>query len=388
MGEQFALPGTSAVSAPLSAQEGEQAESRKKVPGAWTERKSGSMAKTKQSGSAAQRRAQERQQRSRREEARTSALQKSQNQNRGPKMRKKDRSGLYMVIGVLALIAAIIVIFIFVSQAPVSQPAPNANLIPHPADPAIVRQLTGVSQSTWEAVGTGGLSRPFGATGGRPSLTGPGGHPEFLYIGGMYCPNCAAERWAMLNALSRFGTFQNLDQVQSFEYNVSTFSFAGSSYTSRYIDFVPKEILGNALDRSKQSYVSLQKLTAAEQQIFKQYDSGQTFPFMDINGTYIATAASYDFSVLLDSALKPLTWQTIAASFPDTHSPITKSILGAANYLTAAICSVTHQQPGSVCGSAVIGQIEQALNATSQSTGASPLVLAPARLRAVWRFLM
>lgn len=300
-------------------------------------------------------------------------------------MRKKDRSGLYMVIGVLALIAAIIVIFIFVSQAPASQPASSANLTPQPADPAVVRQLTGVSQATWEAVGTGGLSRPFSATSSPPALTGPTGHPEVLYIGGVYCPNCAAERWAMLNALSRFGTFKNLSQVQSFEYNVSTFSFIGSSYTSQYLDFVPKEILGNALDRSKQSYVSLEKLTAAEQQIFKQYDSGQTFPFLNIHGAYIATAASYDFSVLLDSALKPLSWQTIAAALTDTHSPITKSILGAANYLTAAICSVTHQQPGSVCSSAVIRQIQQTLNATSQRAGASQLVLAPARLRAIWR---
>jgi hypothetical protein len=346
------------------------------------------MAKTKQSGSAAQRRAQERQQRYRREEARTSALQKSKQQNQGPKMRKKDRSGLYMVIGVLALITAIIVIFIFISQAPASQPAPDANLTPHPADPAIVRQLTGVSQSTWEAVGTGGLARPFTAVGGQPSFTGPTGHPEFLYVGGVYCPNCAAERWAMLNALSRFGTFKNLSQVQSYEYTVSTFSFVGSSYTSQYIDFVPKEILGNALDASKQSYVSLEKLTAAEQQIFKQYDSGQTFPFMDINGTYIATAASYDFSVLLDGAQKPLSWQTIANSLTDTNSPVTKDIVGTANYLTAAICSVTHQQPGSVCHSAVIEQIEHTLNATSQSTGASPLVLAPARLRATPRFLV
>lgn len=346
------------------------------------------MAKTKQSGSVAQRRAQEREQRYRREEARASALQKGKSQNRGPKMRKKDRSGLYMVIGVLALIAAIIVIFILVSRAPASQLSDNSSLTPRPADPAIVSQLTGVSQATWETVGTGGLSRPFGATGGRPSLTGPGGHPEFFYVGGVYCPNCAAERWAMLNALSRFGTFKNLSQVQSYEYHVSTFSFVGSSYTSQYIDFVPKEILGNGVDNSGQNYVSLEKLTGAEQQIFKQYDSGQTFPFMDINGAYIATAASYDFTVLLDGTQKPLSWQTIASSLTNASSPVTKDILGTANYLTAAICSVTHQQPGSVCNSALIQQIEHTLNATSQSTGPGPLVLAPARLRAATRLML
>src|SRR5579883_1240073 len=67
------------------------------------------MAKTGQSGSAAQRRAQERQQRQRREEARASALNKGKKvQSRGPTIRKKDRTGLYMVIGVVVLLAVIV----------------------------------------------------------------------------------------------------------------------------------------------------------------------------------------------------------------------------------------------------------------------------------------
>jgi hypothetical protein len=300
-------------------------------------------------------------------------------------MRKKDRSGLYMAIGVLALIAAIIVVFIIIAQAPASQPPQNANLQPRPADPTIVGKLTGVSQSTWEAVGSGGLSRPFTALSGQPPLSGPGGHPTFFYVGGVYCPNCAAERWAMVNALSRFGTFKNLSQVQSYEYNVSTFSFTGSSYTSSYIDFVPREILGNGLDSTGQNYVSLEKLTPAQQQLFHQYDNGQTFPFLDVNNTYIATAATYNFSVLLDGAQHPLTWGTIASALTDTNSPITKGLLGTANYLTAAICSVTRQQPGNVCHSPVIEQIEHTLNASAQTTGGSPLVLAPADRRAALR---
>jgi hypothetical protein len=344
------------------------------------------MAKTKQTGSAAQRRAQERQQRQRREEVRASALNKGKAPSKGPTIRKKDRSGLYMVIGVLALITAIIVVFYFVSRGPVSQTNTNPNLKPTPADATVLAQLTGVSQSTWETVGTGGLPKPFQVVGGQPPLKGPNGHPEFFYVGGEYCPNCAAERWAMINALSRFGTFKNVSQIQSYEDNVSTFSFEGSSYTSQYIDFVPKEILGNAIDASGQSYVSLDKLTAAEQQIFNKYNSGQTFPFVNINNTYIATAASYNPAVLLDSSGQPLSWETIASALTNTGSPITKGILGTANYMTAAICSVTNQQPGSVCNSPVIQQIQHSLNATSHTAGSSPLALAPASLRS--RFML
>lgn len=31
--------------------------------------------------------------------------------------------------------------------------------------------------------------------------------PYFLYVGGQFCPFCAAERWSMVKALSNFGTW-------------------------------------------------------------------------------------------------------------------------------------------------------------------------------------
>ena len=52
------------------------------------------------------------------------------------------------------------------------------------------------------------------ATSAPTTITGApltsGGKPEMLYIGAEYCPYCAAERWAMIVALSRFGTFSGL----------------------------------------------------------------------------------------------------------------------------------------------------------------------------------
>src|SRR5438874_585634 len=41
------------------------------------------------------------------------------------------------------------------------------------------------------------------------------GKPEVLYIGDEYCPYCAAERWAMAVALSKFGTFTGLRGIRS-----------------------------------------------------------------------------------------------------------------------------------------------------------------------------
>ncbi len=301
-------------------------------------------------------------------------------------MRKKNRSGLYMVIGVLALIAAFIIAFVIISHSS------NPNLKPTAADSTVVSELTGVSQSTWEAVGTGQgvTTNNFQRTSGNPPvLKGPNGHPEFFYVGGEFCPYCAAQRWAMINALSRFGTFSNLSQIQSYEYNVSTFTFEGSHYTSQYVDFNPKEIEGNQQTSDGQSYVSLDQLTPAEQQTFTRYNSQGSFPFVDIGNQYVAIGATYPFTSLLDSTqTNSLSWQDIASSLGNTKSPISKGILGTANYMTAAICNVTNQQPGSVCNSSVIQQIEQTLNKTSDTAASSSLASMPVDRRAAPRLAL
>ena len=51
--------------------------------------------------------------------------------------------------------------------------------------------------------------------------------------------------------------------------------------------------------------------------------------------------------------LSGLTWAQIAADLHDPSSPVAKSVLGAANFATAAICSLTGNQPASACTSAV-----------------------------------
>lgn len=333
------------------------------------------MAKSKQSGSAAARRAQERQSRQRRDDMRA-----AERVNKGPvkvpPRRRKDRSGLYMIIGVIALFLVIIGVFVFVATRSASQTNTNPLLQTTAADQTVLQQLTGVSDSTLATIGTGGVKQPFQTYTGQPSLKGPNGHPEFLYVGGEYCPYCAAERWAMINALSRFGTFSKLSQMQSYEDNVSTFSFYGSQYTSQYIDFVPVETYGNELDSTGQAYVPLQQMTTEQQKTFIQYNSQQAFPFVDINNQYVLVGASYAPTTLLDSSQKPFTWQTIASSLTNTKSPIAQGILGTANYMTAAICKTTNQQPGNVCNTSTIQKIEPLLGKTSNIPAAHGLASA------------
>lgn len=278
-----------------------------------------------------------------------------------------------MGIGVSLLIVAIVVVFVILRNQPLPTNT-NPALKRAPADPTVIQNLTSVPQSTWEAVGKGSVRQnAFTHSSGQPPLTGPNGHPEFFYVGGEYCPYCGAERWAMINALSRFGTFSNLSQIQAYELNIPTFSFYGSKYTSQYVDFVPKEIKGNQLDQSQQNYVDLEKLTPDEQKTFQQYDSSLGFPFVDIGNVYTAVGVSYDYTILLDGQGNPQPWSTIANSLHTQKTPYAQGILGTANYMTAGICSLTGQKPGNVCNTPVIQQIEQEMSKAPSSTpGATP----------------
>ena len=80
-------------------------------------------------------------------------------------------------------------------------------------------------------------------------------------MGAEYCPYCATERWAMVNALSRFGTFSGLKITTSAETtpqgtpevfpNTPTFSFYGATYKSDYIQFEPVEEQDNSYEHAR-----------------------------------------------------------------------------------------------------------------------------------------
>ena len=59
------------------------------------------------------------------------------------------------------------------------------------------------------------------------------GKPELLYMGGEYCPFCAAERWAIAAAVSRFGTLSGLHFIHSSPTDVYPSTPTLSFYKSR-----------------------------------------------------------------------------------------------------------------------------------------------------------
>ena len=232
---------------------------------------------------------------------------------------------------------------------------------------SVVSQVTSVPASTLDKIGSGSgqVTGKIQTVTGATPLTA-NGKPEMLYMGAEYCPYCAAERWAMIVALSRFGTFSGLSTVHSASVNgagaaepfpnTPTWTFANASYTSQYLSFTSVEMQTNIPDSTTGSYTNLQTPTSAQNALLVKYDAPPyvsaankgAIPFIYFGGKYVSIGASYDAGVLAG-----LSWSKIASDLSDPNSTVAKAIGGTANYITAAICKMTGNQPASACTATV-----------------------------------
>ncbi len=228
-----------------------------------------------------------------------------------------------------------------------------------PVSPEVFKQITQVSPQVSAAVGTGGLRNPLTPVTPKVEvLKDASGKPQIVYVGTDWCPFCAAQRWSIIVAMSRFGTFSNLQYMSSSSTdtypNTPTFSFYKSSYTSQYINFAGVEMQ----DRDGNS---LQPLTDAQQKLMAKYDappytqSAGGFPFMDFGNQYLTLSSGF-----LPSSLANQSQATIAKALSDPNAASTQGIVGNANYLTAAVCQLINDS-APACKVAPIPTIEQQL---------------------------
>jgi hypothetical protein len=275
----------------------------------------------------------------------------------------------------VALVLVVVVTLVIVKATGGSSPA-LASSSPHLGSTAsrdgatalpasVLTAVTSVPDATLAAVGRpNGLALPAKVTGHPSTLSGTDGKPEVLYIGAEYCPYCAAERWAMVEALSRFGTFGGLKATHSSTSDVypdtKTFSFVGSTFTSSYLDFVPVEEATNQPDGA--GYTALEVPTAAEQRILTDDDASPytsspgSIPFLDIGGHYLFIGASYNPQILAG-----LSMEAIATALANPSSQVAQAIDGTANEITAAISTLTGDQPAAVGDSTTNSAIVRAL---------------------------
>jgi hypothetical protein len=263
--------------------------------------------------------------------------------------RAEQQRRAYTILGsvvAVAIVGVLILVIALHSSTPSAQQNDRTN-----ASPAVLRAVTSVTPASLQTVGEGGTSLLAKPTSGDPAIT-VHGKPDLLYVGAEFCPYCAAERWSLIQALSRFGTFSNLSEIRSAsdDGNIATFSFYKSSYTSRYLSFTPVE----AEDRN---HAVLETPTPAQASVWEKY-AGGGFPFIDFGGKYYQASAGYNFD-----DLSGLDQQQIAAQLKDPTSKVAQDILGEANNLTATICKLTDNQPASACSPSTITALQGRLAA-------------------------
>jgi hypothetical protein len=297
---------------------------------------------------------------------------------RAAEKRAQQRKRIYIAGGSILVVVAVVIALVLVkTNSSAGTAAPASNGPTGAALTTLTNQVTGVPQSTLNQVGGGSVNKAvfipasevaaasaesgayFATVDGKPLTSG--GKPEVLYVGAEYCPFCGAQRWAMIVSLSRFGTFSGLTTIHSsstdYDPNTPSWTFYGSTYTSKYINFTPVEEtrnyrIGNSSNTSV-GYVTLQTPTNAQQALVNQYDPGDpsqgvggAIPFIDIGNKYVEVG---NLSPYGPDELKGKNWNDVAAALSQPNSTIGKGLLGSANYMTAGICTLTGNQPSTAC---------------------------------------
>ncbi len=224
-----------------------------------------------------------------------------------------------------------------------------------PAPSSLITSVSHVPASIASAVGVTSPTTPTTpptATGNaslwQSSTIGAGPRPVVFFYGAEFAPYAAAERWPVVVALSRFGTFSALGLMQSSSSvafsDTPTFTFWQVGYTSIWVDLQAVERYSSLMPTGV-SFTPLETPTARQAASVAVYDtSAMNFPLLDIANHYVLVGSSFSPSVLAG-----LTQAQVAADLAVPASPVAQAVLASANEITAAICTVTGQRPTAVC---------------------------------------
>ncbi|BFI76952.1 DUF929 domain-containing protein [Sulfurisphaera ohwakuensis] len=165
------------------------------------------------------------------------------------------------------------------------------------------------------------------------------GKPAVIFVGAEWCPYCAAERWALIIALLRFGNFSGLEYMLSSSTdvypNTPTFTFVNATYSSPYITFY-------GIEYQDRNYQPLEKVPNQVYYVWSNY-ANLSIPFIVI-GYYYKVGTSIDPGLLSNH-----NWTYVIEQLHNPNSQIYKEIYAEANLITEMICKVDGGKPYSVC---------------------------------------
>jgi Domain of unknown function (DUF929) len=184
----------------------------------------------------------------------------------------------------------------------------------------------------------------------QPHLSG--GHPLTLFLGGQFCPFCASMRWPLVKALSRFGTFSGLGQINSQQgtdgfTSIGTYDLTKAVFQSDYVTLRMVEVAdvnGNPLQQPDAE-------TAA---LLNRFDPQGSIPFVFVGGSYIAQLP-YSPALLQGKSFQQIL-NEVNSSNP---GEIGRAIDAEADRMTAIICKTDGAQPAEVCDQPAIQALGQ-----------------------------
>jgi hypothetical protein len=262
--------------------------------------------------------------------------------------RRRVLAATFAIAAPLVLVAVMVIVR--VSRSPLVPAADESGL----ASSTVVAALA-VAPSTLDTVARGSVTSLPTRLRSEPALT-DGERPLVLYVGGEYCPFCAAQRWGLVVALTRFGTFSGLRSAASGVDDVfpatATVSFHGASYDSPYLAFAGVELAGS--QRQGGRYAPLDTLSATQSAVVQKYNappyvsagSAGAVPFVDFGNRWLMSGSTFS-----PALLEGLDQEQIAAALADPSGSVAQAVLGSANAFTTILCGLTGQRPATVCAS-------------------------------------
>lgn len=180
-----------------------------------------------------------------------------------------------------------------------------------------------------------------------------GAKPVVFFMGGQFCPFCAADRWAFVKATSRFGKWTNLRALHSqggtdgFA-SLPTYNLVGANYQSDLLSLHHKEVAdvhGN----------QLQQLQGVENDLVNAYDPQGSIPFTVAGGQGGQYTVGLAFSPGL---IQGQGFDQLRADVDaDRPTDAVRAIDAGADAMTALLCRLTAGQPATVCSSPAIRSI-------------------------------
>lgn len=152
-----------------------------------------------------------------------------------------------------------------------------------------------------------------------------------FFMGAEYCPFCAAERWAIVRALQKFGQWNGLKQTMSAArdeqfLNLPTYDFTEATYTSSHVEFIAREL-------KDREFKTLQKLLKTEEKFVRKFNPEKEIPFLLVGGRFMQVGSGFTPKIFIGH-----TFRQTETELKKAESEIRKTIDAEGNIIAALLC--------------------------------------------------